>query len=230
MSTGEAAQAATQGGGEQAAEGQGQGADLAQFTQTLQSLQGGQEELRQFLAQQPWQQQEAAPGQQEEAPAPLDWSFLDPGEPDFDPREMATRLGGLIDQTMTQREQAFLQQHVNPLNERLEGERVTREAQMLVDEFPEMGDPEIGPQVVAAARQTAEAHGQPQLANEPWFWRQIFMAGKAAQAAQEEGAETPDAAHLEGGAGARPGAQQVDMGEQMFSGSERPGRRALPFG
>lgn len=237
MSTGDAGgqAAAQQGdGGQQGAEGQAAqgGPDLAQLAETLQSLQGGQEELRQFLAGQPWQQQEAGtPGpeaqpQQEQ----IDWSFLDPEDPGFDPQAMAHRLAGVIDQTMASREQAFMQQHVAPLNERLETERINREAQNLVDDFPELADQKVAGEVVSTARQIAESYGQPALANEPWFWRMTYQAGRAAQQAQDEGAETPEAAHLEGGAGARPGAhQQGDMGEQLFQSPERLGRRALPF-
>lgn len=215
----------------QAAEQQAQTPDLAQIAQQMQAMQSGQEDLRQFLSSQPWQQQAVAAEPQTPAePEPLDLSFLDIADPNFDPQLSAERLHGLIEQTIAQRADALVSQHVQPLQEQVQQERIAREANQLVDEFPEMGDPDIGPQVVAAARQTAEAYGQPELGEQPWFWRMTYMAGRAAQTAHEEGAETPPAAHLEGGAGARPGAQQVDPVDQIFAaGSEQLGRRALPF-
>lgn len=225
----QAGQIAGQADGGAAAEQQTQGPDLAQLAQQMQTMQSGQEDLRQFLASQPWQPEAAEP-QTPAAPEPMDLSFLDMDSPNFDPQVTAERFGSVIEQAMAQREQSLLAQHVQPLQEQLQQERVAREAQMLVDEFPEMGDPDIGPQVVAAARQTAEAYGNPELANQPWFWRMTYMAGRAAQTAHEEGGETPSAAHLEGGAGARPGAQQVDLADQILAGSGQPGRSALPFG
>lgn len=214
------------GGGEGGAD---QGPSLADIAQQLAGLSGGQEDLRSYLASQPWQPPEAQEPQTPAEPEPIDLSFLDIADPNFDPQATAERFGSLIEQTMAQREQQLLSQHVQPLQQQLQQERVAREAQMLVDEFPEMGDPDIGPQVVTAARQVAEANGHPDLADQPWFWRTIYMAGRAAQTATEEGAEPPPAAHLEGGAGARPGAQQVDLADQILSASGQAGRSALPF-
>lgn len=230
MSTGDAGTAGATQGAADGGEAQ-QGPDIGQLASSLESMQAGQEELRQFLMNEPWKAPpEAQAPQAPQEPEAMDWSFLDPEAAEFEPQALAQKLGGLIEQTMAQREQQFLQQHLEPLREAQQNERIAREAQMLVDEFPDLGDPEIGPQVVQAARQVAEANGHPELANQPWFWRTIYMAGRAAQSASEEGAEPPAAAHLEGGSGARPGAQQVDMAEQIIpTDGVRRGRSVLPF-
>jgi hypothetical protein len=96
-----------------------------------------------------------------------------------------------------------------------------------VQEFPDFADPQIAEQVVGTARQIAEAYGQTELANEPWFWRMTYMAGRAAESAAEEGDDASDAAHLEGGGGARPGGQQVDLGDQIVNA--RRGSSVLNF-
>ena len=77
------------------------------------------------------------------------------------------------------------------------------------------------------AGQLAEAHGQPELANEPWFWRLTYMAGRAADAAQEESGDVPAPAHLEGGTGAVPGAGGADLGDAIVGA--RRGASVLPF-
>jgi hypothetical protein len=58
-----------------------------------------------------------------------------------------------------------------------------------------------------------------------------YITGKAMETANEEGAEAPSAAHLEGGGGAAPAGSQVDALTQVFGGGEDIplGRRALPF-
>jgi hypothetical protein len=85
--------------------------------------------------------------------------------------------------------------------------------------------------VFALAKEMAEHNGHPELSQEPWFVRMVYTAGKALEAAQEEGAESPSAAHLEGGGGAAPAGSQVDAMTQVFgAGEDQPlGRRALPF-
>lgn len=205
--------------------GQQQAPDTAALAQQLEALTGGQEEMRQFLMSQPWQQAEAQEAEQEiPGDEPLDLSFLDPTEPGFDPNQVADRLGGLIDNVVEQR----LQREINPLRESMDEQRRDLESRDLVAEFPEFGDPQIADQVVDASKQIAQAYGKPELANEPWFWRLTYMAGRAAESANEEGSGDPEAAHLEGGGGARPGGNpQVDLGEQIVSA--RRGRSVLPF-
>jgi hypothetical protein len=157
----EGSQAGLAGGGD-AGQAQGQeaaqqqGPDIGQLAQNLETLQSGQEELRQFLMSAPWQQQVQ---EVQEAEPELDLSYLMPQQ-EMDGSELAQRLGQTITEATDQRLQS-----------------------------------------------------QPELANKPWFWRLTYMAGRAAEAANEEGGETPQAAHLEGGGGARPGGQQVDLGD-----------------
>lgn len=212
-------------GGQSAAQGQGegegvqqqQGPDTAALAEQLGQLSSGQEELRQFLMSAPWQAQEA---EGEQDGQDLDLSFLDAEDPGFDPNTIADRLGGLIEQAVEQR--------VAPQTERLAQLERAAEADRLVAEFPEMGSPETANEVVKTAGDLAQAVGRPEIANEPWFWRLTYMAGRAADHANEEGAGAPDAAHLEGAGGAGPGGgQQVDLGQQIVDAKR--GRGVLPF-
>lgn len=228
---GSAAAAAQGGDAQQGEQGQAEGApDVAQLAQGLESMQAGQEELRQFLMTQPWQQQEQAQEEdQQQEQDDLDLSFLDPGDPQFDPEQLAQRLGGLISQTAEQRAQAL----IAPIQQQQEEFRRQNEARDLVGEFPELAQEETATQVTSLARQLAEANGHPELSNEPWLWRLTYMAGRAVDSANGEGSEEPGAAHLEGGGGARPtGGQQADPAEAFRQGlidSSRKGRGALPF-
>lgn len=204
-----------------------QGPDLGQLAEQLQSLTASQEDLRQYLASLPQlQQQEGEPQTQE--PEPIDLSWLDPTDPGYDPETIADQLGDLIDRTVQQREQELLQRHIQPLQEQQNEERVRREVQELVAEFQDLADPDVAQEVVNVSRQVAEAHGRPELAGEPWFWRLNYMAGRAATLANEEGDAESSPAYLEGGAGTRPGAQQVDMGAQILAAGGG-GRSVLPF-
>lgn len=227
----EASQAGVAGGDAQGAEGadggQEQGPDIGALGQQLEAMQGSQEQMFQFLQQQPWLQQEGqqgAEGEGEPAAEDFDLSFLDADSPQFDPSQVAERLSGLINQGVEQRVQAAMQ----PVQQQMNEERWNREANALVQEFPDFGDPQKAEEIVGYARQIAEAYGQAELAKEPWFWRMTYMAGRAAESASEEEQGAPEAAHLEGGGGARPGGQQVDLGDQIVNA--RRGRSALPFG
>lgn len=204
------------------------GPDVSQLAEQLGQLSAGQEELRNFLQSQPWQQQEAPDPEPESDP--MDLSFLDPADPSFDPEALAERLGGLVEQTAERRAQALLQQHVDPLRNDVAEMRRQAESDRLVAEFPELAEEGTAEQVVSLSRQIAEAQGRPELADEPWFWRMTYMAGRAAEAANGEGAEPP-AAHLEGGGGAVPASSGADLGDLIVSGGEGAprGRRALPF-
>lgn len=211
--------------GQQAQQGDGGGFDPAQFASTLESLQGSQEEMRQYLVSHLPQQQASEPEPEQEPEPELDLSFLDPAAPEFDPEQIADRLGGLIGQVADQRTQAA----IAPMQEQMTEMRRSQEAERLAGEIPELGDPEVAQQTVQVARQIAEAYGQPALAQEPWFWRMTFMAARAAEAAQQEGDEAPSAAHLEGGGGAAPSGSEVDLGDQIIAPGGRKGRSALPF-
>lgn len=224
----EASQAGLAGGegqGAEGGEGEAQGPDIGALGTQLEAMQGSQEQMFQFLQSQPWLQQEGGEGEGEGEPAAEDFdlSFLDAESPQFDPSQVAERLSGLINQGVEQRVQTAMQ----PIQQQMNEERWNREANALVQEFPDFGDPQKAQEIVGYARQIAEAYGQTELANEPWFWRMTYMAGRAAESASEEGQDAPEAAHLEGGGGARPGGQQVDLGDQIVNA--RRGASVLPF-
>jgi hypothetical protein len=168
------------------------------------------------------------PAAEEQAPeADLDLSFLDPGDPQYDPTQLAEQLSGLVDQVAQQRLEAGLA----PIQEQVQDMRREREWQAVADQFPELVNEEVARPVFQLAKEMAEHNGHPELQQEPWFVRMVYTAGKALEAANEEGAEAPSAAHLEGGGGAAPAGSQVDAMTQVFgAGEDQPlGRRALPF-
>ena len=205
-------EAAQDGNGQQGGEA-AQAPDLSSLTEQLGQVASGQEELRQFLASQPWQQQEAEAQQQEpeEPPIEADLSFLDPGDPNYDPEQVSQRLTSLVGQLVNHGVEQGIQQHVAPLREQQAEMRREAEAERLVGEFPELADTDTANEVVNASRQYAAVLGVPQLGDEPAFWRIMYAAGRAFDAAREEGSGDPGAAHLEGGGGANPGASQADQ-------------------
>lgn len=210
----------------QAAEAQQQGPDLGQLTAGLESLQSGQEELRQFLMSAPWEQ---AVEQVQEQDPELDLSFLMPQQ-EPDSQELARQLSETLNQATSQQLQQQLDQHLNPVREQLNDMRTQMEVAQLVQEFPELAEPEVAQRIAGRggiAEQMAEQLGQPALAQQPAFWRMAYMAARAADMANEEGADAPPAAHLEGGGGAMPGSQQVDLAAQIVGARE--GRKVLPF-
>lgn len=226
------ADAGTQGaGGNEAAEAQQNGLP-ENLVETLDGLKTGQEELRQFLQN---SQAQTADDDPEEESDELDLSFLDPAAPEFDPAEVATRLGGLIEQTAEKRAQALVDKAVGPLQKTVSDFTRTAEAERLVAEFPEFGDEEVATEVVKVARQIAEHHlpNDPdkaaELADAPWFWRLTYMAARAAETANAEGTGVQDPAHLEGGGGGGAGSgSQEDPGDAIVS-ARRGGRSVLPF-
>jgi hypothetical protein len=205
--------------------GQEAGPDVGALASQLEAMQGSQEQMFQFLQSQPWVQEQQAQGEPEPAAEDFNLDFLDAASPDFDPSQVAERLSGLIDQA-AQRHVQPMQQQLQQQQEALNEERWNREANALVQEFPDFGDPQIAEQIVGSARQIAEAYGQAELAQEPWFWRMTYMASRAAEAAAEEGAGAPDAAHLEHG-GAAPAGSQEDIGDQIVNA--RRGSSVLNF-
>jgi hypothetical protein len=234
MSTGAAGAAASgQGDGGDAGQqtdGAEGGADLQQLAAGLAAQQATQQEMYQFLQSQPWQQ-EPAQEQAEPAASPeLDLSFLNMDDPEFDPGQMADRLGSLIESTVEQRVQQGIEQAVTPLQQQQEQMQREQEASALVAEFPEFGEPETANAVLQTAGQLAEAANRPELANEPWYWRLTYMAGRAADAAQEEQGDVPAPGHLESGAGAAPaGGAGRGMTAGDIVGAKR-GASVLPFG
>ncbi len=236
MSTGAAAGAAASGDGggdagqQQGDAGQDGGVDLAQLAAGLAEQKTTQQEMYDFLRSEPWQAQEPGQQQPEASPDPLNLDFLNMDDPGFDPGQMAEKLGSLIEQTVEQRVKQGIDQAVTPLQQQQEQMQREQEAAALVAEFPEFGEEETANAVLKTAGQLAEAYGQPELANKPWFWRMTYMAGRAADAAQEEQAETPAPGHLESGAGATPaGGRGGGMTAGDIVGAKR-GASVLPFG
>jgi hypothetical protein len=223
----EGSQAGAQGGGEaQGGEQQAaqQGPDIGQLAEQLNGVTQGQQELVEFLKTQPWQQQaQAEPAQQEEQG--LDLSFLD----ETDPAVVADQLQKVIQQGI----QDGIQKQVNPQLEKLQGDfaedRRVREMEVLVGEFPELSQDDVAKDVVGLARQMADALGQPGLADEPKFWRYAYMVGRAAEAANKEGAESPQAVTLEGGGGAAPAGSSGGSPIDAIFSPQSGGRNALPF-
>jgi hypothetical protein len=193
------------------------GQSMEQMRETLQGMQ-------QFMA-----QQQDAGNPDEGQPQDLDLSFLD--DPQLTPEQLSQQFQSMLDQGVEQRFQQAMQQHLNPLAERVSNMQLTQEAQQLTDEYPELQDPKVAGDVIQASRQYAEMLGQPELAGNPMLWRLVYMGIKAADVANSEGGESPSAAHLEGAGGAGPGGQQIDLAQQIVNGGndQALGRRALPF-
>jgi hypothetical protein len=205
---------------------QQQGPDLSALTEQLGTLSAGQDEMREFLQSRPWDgQQEPEQAQQEPE---LDLSqYLDPADPGYDPAQVAQQLSDVVEKVVAQR----VEQGLAPLQEQVQDVRRERDWQAIADEFPELVDEEVAKPVFQLAKTLAEHNGHAELAQEPWFVRMAYITGKAMETANEEGAEAPSAAHLEGGGGAAPAGSQVDALTQVFGGGEDIplGRRALPF-
>lgn len=216
-------------GADQGGEAQNQGPDIGSLAEQLATLNGGMEDMRNFLQTAPWQQQ-ADDGQQQQDEGdgqdPFDLSFLDPQDPGYDPEQIASSLQQVVDRAVEQRVNTAIQQHVAPVADRTAELQREREAEALVTEFPALGDQETAQQLVHVAGQVAETYGHPELASEPWFWRTIYMAGQAADMASQEG-DAPRAATLEGGGGAAPAGSESDMGDAIVNAKR--GRGVLPF-
>jgi hypothetical protein len=220
------ASAAGQGQGDagQGEAAQQQGPDMSALAEQIGNLTAGQEEMHQILRSEPWRADEAQQepdGQQEPE---LDLSqYLDPADPQYDPTQLAEHLSDVVEKVVEQR--------LEPLRQETKEIRQEREWQDVANQFPELVDEQVARPVFALAKEMAEHNGHPELSQEPWFVRMVYTAGKALEAAQEEGAESPSAAHLEGGGGAAPAGSQVDAMTQVFgAGEDQPlGRRALPF-
>ena len=175
-------------------------AAIAQLAQQLEGLQQGQEETRQFLQSNPW----APQPEEEPEPAP-DLSFLDETNPNYDPNVAAQRLQEVMKQEATSAADAKLQEAIAPLQQQVQELRSQQGADALAAEFPEMKDPKVAQQVVETAEKYAQILNQPELLSNFDFIRMTYMAGRAAQLAQEEGDGSPQAATLEGAGGASPG-------------------------
>src|SRR5206468_12933110 len=86
---------------------------------------------------------------------------------------------------------------------------------------PEMADPAVAREVLEMSKEAAQVlcPGDPnmaaQMAQNPQFWKFMFFAGRAVEAHNEEDANAPSAV-LESGSGARPGAFEGDVADQIF--------------
>jgi hypothetical protein len=229
----EASQAglAGQNGQGEGGEGQAQpGFDAAALAEQLGSefTTRNAEQLREMLPQMLQEYQQAQQEPEAEPDGDLNFDFMTDPEAQYeDPRQVAERLQQQFDQRLQQ----ALDAKIGPLEQQQTEMRHRQEAQNLVDEFPQLADPDTARQVVETSRALAEQLGQPQLAAEPAFWRLAFMSLSASEAAQNEGSEDPAAAHLEGAGGAGPAAPQMDP-MAIFGGAdeEGPGGSVLPFG
>lgn len=201
------------GGGDQ---GQQQGPDLAGITSQLESLTSGQEELRQFM-QQFGQQPEPEPEQDP-------YQGFDPSVlAGYEDAEQGPDVNAIAQQLGPQ-----FQQMLAPIQQQLQDLILERDAMNIASEFPELAQEDVANETVKLAHQLAEGLGRPELANEPKFWRLAYMAGRAAEAANSEGRDAPQAAHLEGGGGAAPAGSQVNPAD-LFGQSPRRGGSVLPF-
>jgi hypothetical protein len=193
------------GGDGQAQGGEAQGPDLSGMVDQIGQIAAGQEEMRQFLASNPWQQQEQAADPQDDGT--LDLSWLDPQNTAYeDPNVVAQRLNDQINGAVDQRAQAL----IAPMAEQMAEMRRDQEARDLAAEFPELAQHDIAQHLAGPgglAEQMAQQLNQPGLAAEPKFWRMVYMASKAAEAANVNGSESPGAAPLESGGGPGPAAQ-----------------------
>jgi hypothetical protein len=230
--TGQGGEAAQQTQGQNGGTGEGGGEaqqaapDFGALSEQLQQLAGGQEELRQFLATNPWQAQETQQ-QQEQTPASpeVDLSWLDPADPGYDPEQMSQRLT----ETFGQYVQQATEQATAPVMEQMQDMQREQAAERLVNEFPDLQDADTANEVVRAAHEYASAMGVPQLGNDPKLWRLMYLSGRAIDAAQQEGSGDPGAAHLEGGGGANPGSAQVDPADVIMNAGGKRGASVLPF-
>lgn len=211
---------------QQSGEQQGQqptgDAALAQLAEGLQTQGESLEQMREFLASNPWTPPPAA-----EAPAPPDLSAL--SDPNVTPEQAAEQLAKVMDERATEKAQEL----VKPLMDQVGEIRAEREVDTLVTEFPELGEPETAKAVLSYAEDAAKLVGNPELATNVQFIRQCYMAGRAAQLAQQQrGAGPSNAATLEGAGGASPGGATQGTPEQQAEaiGEKWGARRSvLPF-
>ena len=203
------------------------GPDLSGIESTLQSLAQGQEELRGFTQQQQQFLQERFAEPAEE-PVEQDFSWMDPVNPEYDPSVASQRMEEMIQQ----RAEQIISQQLTPLQEQQQQMRFEMQARDLVSEYPQLAEPEVARAVAEnAKRLVQENNAPPELANEPWFWRLAFQAGRGVELANQENAASggPEAASLEGG-GATPVPPGQDLVDRMFAADEsHPGSKVLPW-
>lgn len=211
--------------------------DPSQLVASMSAIAEGQNETRELLrslAEQNTAGAEGAEGEEGDGHDPfagLDLSFLEetPAAAEAeDPAQFTAQLGQVLAQAVQQGVQQQMGQIVQPLQTQLSEMQRSQAAQELADEFPALADPGTAQEVMGLASQLAAANGQPELGDQPWFWRLTYMAAEAAAAANDAGGNAdPNAATLEGGGGALPGgASGGDLGDAIV-GSRR-GASVLP--
>jgi hypothetical protein len=234
METGQGAGGANgQGDGQQqGGEGADSGPDFAAMQQALSSQGETLESMRDFLQSAPWQDIQQAQGQeapqQDDPFGELDLGILDPDvAAGMDPQQFSQQLSQTISQAAEQIADRQVEQRVGPVEQQLAEMQRQQDVASLVGEFPEIAEEDTAKQVLQAAGQLAEQMGQPELGQNPKFWRVVYMAGRAADAAAEEQGDISAPAGLESGAGATPGGGGGDLGDQIVGA--RAGRGVLPF-
>jgi hypothetical protein len=234
METGQGAGGANgQGDGQQqGGEGADSGPDFAAMQQALSSQGETLESMRDFLQSAPWQDIQQAQGQeapqQDDPFGELDLGILDPDvAAGMDPQQFSQQLSQTISQAAEQIADRQVEQRVGPVEQQLAEMQRQQDVASLVGEFPEIAEEDTAKQVLQAAGQLAEQMGQPELGQNPKFWRVVYMAGRAADAAAEEQGDISAPVGLESGAGATPGGGGGDLGDQIVGA--RAGRGVLPF-
>jgi hypothetical protein len=233
---GQAAPAGDAAGEAQGQEQQGQEQqqpDLASIQQQLSELGPSLEQMRGMLTEQQeaylaQQQQQQDPAEPEPQQPEIDLSYMDPDNPAYNPQLAAQSLAQIMEQQSQQQVQAALA----PLQEQVANMEAQRQADLLAAEFPELQDPDVAQNVIQVSRDYAKMLGQPELGDNPAFWRIAYMAGRAADVANGEQQEQPAAATLEGAGGASP-AGAADQQQQLVQGilsADGAGRSVLPFG
>jgi hypothetical protein len=214
------------GGDNGQAQGEAQGPDLSGMVDQIGQIASGQEEMRQYLASNPWQAQE--PAAEEAQDEGLDLSWMDPQNPVYeDPAAVAQRLNDQISGAVEQRVQAL----TDPMREQMAEMRRDQQARDLAAEFPEIATDEMAQQIAGPgglAAQMADQLGQPGLAAEPSFWRLVYMAHKQAEQANN-GSDGPGAASLESAGGPGPAQQSNEDIVKGIMESGGQGSKVLNF-
>lgn len=213
-------------------QGQGQqGPDISGMVDQLGTVASGMEEMRQFLASQPWQQQ-ATEGEQEQDNGELDLSWLDPQSQTYeDPAAVAARLSEQLNGAVDQRAQAL----IAPIAKQLMEMQHELQARDLAGEFPELASDDVANKIAGQgglAQQLAGSLDRSQpLEGQPNFWRLVYMAHKAAESANAENGSGDPAARLESGSGPGPANQmtEADIVQGIVNAGDGLGKRVLDF-
>jgi hypothetical protein len=120
-------------------------------------------------------------------------------------------------QELAQRD-AARDQAMQELAQRLDAQELNRDADQLVEQYPELRDPAVARQVVEETAQVAARLGAPQLASSPWLAGLVYRASKADALAQSGVPAGGDAhVHLEGAGGAGPAPQDENVGQGIVN-------------